>query len=75
MPNVTLSIDEGLLARSRDYARAHRTTLNGMIRSLLQSTVGGADYPTRLSECLELADQANGHSRGRRWKRSDLYDV
>jgi len=37
MPNVTLSIDEGLLARSRDYARAHRTTLNGMIRSLCKA--------------------------------------
>jgi hypothetical protein len=75
MANVTLSIEDDLLVRSREYARAHRTTLNGMVRNLLRSAVGGADYPTRLSECLELADQANGHSAGRRWKRSDLYDA
>lgn len=39
MKNVTLAIDEETLVAGRDYARAHHTTLNDMIRQILKRTV------------------------------------
>jgi len=39
MKNVTLSIPDDLLERSRNYAREHQTTLNEMVRSLLKKTI------------------------------------
>ncbi|MEP5613199.1 MAG: DUF6364 family protein [Cyclobacteriaceae bacterium] len=39
MKNVTLSIPEDLLKKSRNYAKEHQTTLNEMVRNLLRKTV------------------------------------
>lgn len=39
MKNVTLSIPDELLEKSREYARQHGSSLNEMIRALLRKTV------------------------------------
>lgn len=39
MKNVTLAIDEGLLGQARSLAAKRKTTLNAMVRSLLESEV------------------------------------
>ncbi|MCF6352584.1 MAG: hypothetical protein L3J06_06205 [Cyclobacteriaceae bacterium] len=39
MKNVTLSIPENLLLKSREYAQMHGTNLNSLIRKLLNNTV------------------------------------
>lgn len=39
MKNITLSLPEDLLQKSRAYARRHHTTLNELVRSLLRDNV------------------------------------
>jgi hypothetical protein len=74
MPNITISIDEKLLKFGRQYAEKHHTSVNALIRNLLEQTVK-TDSIQWLDECFALMDRANAHSRGKRWKREDLYDV
>jgi hypothetical protein len=74
MPNITISLDENLLKSGRRYAEKHQTSMNALIRKLLEQTVRpqSSDW---LQECFNLMDRANVNSKGRRWKRKDLYDV
>lgn len=73
MPNVTISIDEELLAKGRRYARKHNISLNALLRKLLKETVE-SEFVDWLEQCFLLMDQANGNSRGRKWRREELYD-
>ena len=64
MPNVTISLDEGLIKQSRSFAARHKMSLNGLIRELLKKTVMpkyGENWPDDL---FSLMDAADGHSRG-----------
>ena len=74
MPNITISLDEDLLKAGRQYAKKHNTSVNAVIRKLLEQTirVQSKDW---LEECFKLMDQAEVNSQGMRWKREDLYDV
>ena len=74
MPNVTISLNDDLIKEGRRYAQEHHTSMNALIRKLLEQAVKSqtADW---LSECYELMDRAGGNSEGRVWKREDLYDV
>ncbi len=74
MPNITISIEEKLLKFGRQYAEKHHTSVNALIRTLLERTVK-ADSTQWLNECFALMDRANARSTGKRWKREDLYDV
>jgi len=73
MANVTLSVEDDLLRAGREYARKNNTTLNRMIREFLARTLKPKD--STLEECFRLMDRAKGNSRGRKWKREELYDV
>ena len=75
MANVTLSIDDTLLKKSRQYAQSHGTTLNNRIRETLKQTVEHSQYEARLEKCLEIAENAKGNSQSIKWKRKDLYDA
>lgn len=74
MPNITISLDEDLLKSGRRYAQAHQTSMNALIRKLLEQTVRfqSEDW---LEECFLLMDRAGGNSEGRQWNREDLYDA
>lgn len=74
MKNVTLSLDDRLLEIGRDYARQQGLSLNSLIRKLLEATVlpPQSDW---MEECFALMDRANGNSRGKKWKRAELYDI
>jgi len=74
MPNITISLDEDLLRSGRRYAEKHQTSMNALIRRLLEQTVR-ADAHNWQEEGFRLMDQAGGDSRGRAWKREDLYDI
>jgi hypothetical protein len=74
MPNVTLSMDHDLLVKSRAYARRQHTTLNSMIRQLVQKTVT-EEQTAWVDECFQKMNEAGGDSKGQSWKREDLYDV
>ena len=72
MPNITLSIDEQLLKRGKRYADMHGTSLNALVRDLLAKTVKN-DSAGWLDECFCQMDTMKVSSRGRTWKRGDLY--
>ena len=74
MPNITISIDEKLLKFGREYAEKHHTSVNALIRNLLEQTVK-TDSTLWLDECFVLMDRANARSEGRQWKREDLYNA
>ena len=74
MPNITLSIEDDVLRRSRDYARAHGLSLNALVRQLLERAVA-APQQGSTDELFKLMDEAQGNSRGKRWTRDELYDV
>lgn len=74
MPNITISLDKDLLQSGRKYAEKHNTSMNALIRRLLEQTVvpQSKDW---LEECFSLMDRAGADSRGLKWRREDLYDV
>ena len=74
MPNITISIEEQLLKSGRRYAEKHQTSINALIRNLLEQTVK-TDSTQWIEECFALMDRANARSLGARWKREELYDV
>ena len=74
MPNITISLDKDLLESGRRYAKKHQTSLNALIRTLLEQSVR-PQSKNWLEECFQLMDRANLNSKGRRWRREELYDV
>ena len=74
MPNITLSIDDDLLEAGRKYAREHNTSLNALVRELLTKTVTRSNA-RRLEDAFRLADRYHFSSKGKKWKREELYDV
>jgi hypothetical protein len=74
MPNITISLDEELLKSGRRYAEKHNTSLNALIRNLLEQMVKHQSAAW-LEECFRLMDRANASSHGKRWTREELYDV
>ena len=72
--NVTLSIDEELVRRARELAAQRGTSLNGMIRELLQEATSATSREAMLAELEGLWGKSEGDSRGRRWTREELYD-
>jgi len=73
MPNLTISLDEDLMKSGRRYAEKNKTSLNGLIRKLLEDTIA-SENSDWLEECFALMDRAGGDSGGRKWRREDLYD-
>ncbi len=74
MPNITISLDKDLLESGRRYAKKHQTSLNALIRTLLEQSVR-PQSKNWLEECFQLMDRTNVNSKGRRWRREELYDV
>ena len=74
MSNLTLSLDSELLTKSRAYAKKHNTSLNSLIRTLLQKNIIQAEEDW-LKNSFALMDRAKGNSDGEKWDREDLYDV
>ena len=73
MRNVTLAMDEQLIERGREYARRRGMSFNALIREQLHKLVYQQSDWTE--ETFRAMDAAAGGSAGRKWRRSDLYDV
>jgi hypothetical protein len=74
MANITLSIPEDLLKEGRDFAKKKNTSLNALIRDLLRMTIVNKKKGW-LQESFKIADRHPASTKGRAWKREDLYDV
>jgi hypothetical protein len=72
--NVTLSIDDALVERARRLAAARGTSLNQMIRSLLEEATAATSPEHLLDELETLWSKDEGDSEGRGWRRDELYD-
>lgn len=70
--NVTLSIDQQLVARARKKAEALGKSLNQMIRDYLETVVGGDDADRSIEEFKRLSGQ--GNSRGWRFNRDEIHE-
>ena len=75
MKNVTLAIDETLLERARGLAERRKTSLNAMIRSLLESEVEQEDRIAWAKRGLkELMDNSTGRlPADYKWNRDEIY--
>ena len=72
MKNITLSLNEELLQAGREYAQRHRLSLNTLVRRLLEQHVVRSSAAW-LQESFTLMDRTHADSRGKKWKRGDLY--
>ena len=70
--NVTLSIDEQLVARARRKADALGKSLNQLIRDYLQKLAGSDDPEQEIEEFRQLSGR--GHSRGWRFDRNEIHE-
>jgi hypothetical protein len=70
--NLTLSVDEQLLAQARKRANALGKSLNQLVRDYLQ-TLAGTDDPERsIDEFRRLSGR--GHSHGWRFNRDEIHE-
>jgi hypothetical protein len=75
MKNITLAIDEEVLAAVRKYAAAHETTVNGLVRDYLKRLASTEDKAAKArQELLKLAERSTLDLGGRKWNREELYD-
>jgi hypothetical protein len=70
--NVTLSIDEQIVARARKRADALGKSLNQLIRDYLQKLAGGDEPERSIEEFRSLSGR--GHSRGWRFDRNEIHE-
>ena len=70
--NVTLSIDEQLVARAREKAEALGKSLNQLIRDYLKTVAGEDDTEQDIEECTRLSGK--GHSHGWQFNRDEIHE-
>lgn len=78
MVNLTLTIEDETLKRARIRALEQGTSVNAVVRRFLESFAGVEDERRALRRFVELSEGtqagARGPSRGRGWRREDLYE-
>ena len=69
MANITLSVDEAVLASARRYAVDHDTTVNGLVREFLTSLARSARIDARKARrrIRQLADRSASESVAQLW--------
>lgn len=73
--NITLSADAKLIKKSREYARAHDTSLNQLVRDYLARLSGGYEAEEMADEFVRLASKMAGRSeRGFKFDRDAIHD-
>lgn len=70
MSNITLSIDDELLKRGRLYARTRGTSLNALVRKLLNDAVSTPE--SSVDSMIERLRQTSGDSKGIKITREEL---
>ncbi len=70
--NVTLSVDEKVIARARLRAEALGKSLNQLIRDYLETVAGEDDIERDMEEFRRLSGK--GNSRGWKFNREEAYE-
>ncbi|HYD43646.1 MAG TPA: hypothetical protein VEA79_00115 [Phenylobacterium sp.] len=75
MKNITLAIDDSVLARVRRYAAARDTTVNAIVRDHLTHIAEESDRVAGARRrLLEMIDASQADLGPVNWTREDLYD-
>jgi hypothetical protein len=76
MANLTVTVDERVLRRARIKAIERGTSVNALVSDYLERFAGSDETAAALRRFLDLAEGAGATSgsRGRSWRRDDLYD-
>lgn len=73
MANITLSLNDNLIKKGREYAKKHHLSLNALVRKLLAERVL-QESDNWLESCFLLMDKAEADSKGKKWQRAELYE-
>lgn len=75
MKNITLSVDEKVLAAVRRHAAEHNSTVNGLVREYLANLAAHRDRAARARARLrQLSKQSRGRLGNKTWSREELHD-
>ena len=75
MKNITLSVDDDVLAAVRRFAAEHDATVNGLVRDYLTRLARYGDRAaTARRRIRELSDQSEGRIGVKTWTRDSLHD-
>ena len=72
--NVTLSVDDEVMAEARRRAEAMGTSVNRLIRAYLDQFVGRTDLDAVAAEFERLSLASGGNSRGWKFNRQELHE-
>lgn len=75
MKNITLSVDEKVLAAVRRYAAEHDSSVNGLVREFLNRIASSEDRAQKArSRIAELSRRSPARIGAITWKRDELHD-
>ena len=75
MKNITLSVDDEVLAAVRRHAAERNSTVNAMVRDYLTNLAQQQDRARRARARLRrLSKQSQGRLGTKTWSREDLHD-
>ena len=75
MKNITLSVDEDVLAAVRRHAAEHNSTVNSLVREYLANLAAHQDRARRARERLrQLSRESRGRLGKKTWSREELHD-
>lgn len=73
--NITLSADSELINKGREYAKAHNTSLNQLVRDYLLRLTGGMEVDIAADEFVRIATTMPGKSDSKfKFSRDAIYD-
>ena len=75
MKNITLSVDDSVLASVRRHAAERDSTVNALVREYLTNLAAHEDRAKRArARLLSLSKQSRGRLGKRTWSREELHD-
>ncbi len=75
MKNITLSVDERVLAAVRRYAAEHNSSVNALVREFLSRISQSEDRARNARRRIrELSNRSRARIGSRSWNREDLHD-
>lgn len=75
MRNITLSVDENVLAAARRHAAERDSTVNALVRDYLTKLAAHDKRANRARVRLrQLSEQSAGRLGKKTWSRNDLHD-
>lgn len=75
MKNITLNVDEKILAAVRRYAAEQESSVNALVREFLSAIARREDRATQARKRLgELSRQSKARVGQRKWSRDDLHE-